>query len=328
MKEGASLPTALASHPGFARVFQPGRMTLGFVAPLEGYPDGPAPNMARHAEMASLADDVGVAALWLRDVPFYDPNFGDVGQILDPLVYAGWLAAATRNLAIGTAGIVSPLREPLIVAKQAASVDQLLGGRLLLGLASGDRPEEYPAFGLNFDNRAERYREALGLIRAVTETPWPRHTSRHYGQLTGNLDLIPKPVGARLPVIATGRAGQSLEWLAANVDAWIWHGLDPRRMTDVVAQWQSLCSPHGYKPYGYGCWFDLDSDPDAPIQYGRILRGGRHALVEFWLHQQTVGISHVVLNLKPTRRDVADILEELGEHVLPIFPSHPVSAAC
>jgi luciferase-type oxidoreductase len=146
------------AHQGYARVFQPGHLTFGFIAPLESYPDSPGPTLEDHAVMARKVDDAGFAALWLRDVPFYDPQFGDVGQILDPLVYAGYLAAVTQRITIGTAGIVLPLRDPLIVAKQAASIDQLLGGRFILGLATGDRPVEYPAFGLDFENRAERFR--------------------------------------------------------------------------------------------------------------------------------------------------------------------------
>jgi hypothetical protein len=52
------------------------------------------------------------------------------------------------------------------------------------------------------------------------------------------------------------------------------------------------------------------------------LRAGRHALIEFWREQEKAGISHVVLNLKPTRRPAGDILEELAEYVLPHFPAH------
>jgi len=272
--------------------------------------------------MARLADDVGIAALWLRDVPFYDPTFGDVGQILDPMVYAGWLAAMTRNIALGTAGIVAPLRDPLIVAKQATSADQLLGGRLLLGLASGDRPAEYPAFGVAFHSRAERYREAVDIIRTVSTQHFPRHKSEHYGRLDGALDLIPKPVAPHLPMIAIGRAGQDLQWLGENLDAWIGHGVDARRMTDIIPQWRDVTEDYGFKPYGYATWFDLDRDPDAPIEHGRVLRGGRHALIEFWQSQQRAGVSHVVLNLKPTRRPAQEILEELGAHVIPLFPAH------
>ncbi len=97
------------------------------VSVRSAYPRSDTPTMRNHTALATLADELGFAALWLRDVPFRDPAFGDVGQIYDPMVYAGWLAAATRYIAIGTAGIVLPLRDPLAVAKQALSVDQLTG---------------------------------------------------------------------------------------------------------------------------------------------------------------------------------------------------------
>lgn len=100
----ALLPADLATHRGFSRVFQPGKLTFGFIAPLEGYPDSAGPSLENHVEMARKADRMGMAALWLRDVPFYDPDLGDIGQVLDPMVYAGWLAAVTRDIAIGTAG--------------------------------------------------------------------------------------------------------------------------------------------------------------------------------------------------------------------------------
>lgn len=321
----ATLAPALAQHRGYARIFQPGKLTLGFVAPLEGYPDTPGPKLADHLAMASRADQLGIAALWLRDVPFYDPDFGDVGQIFDPMVYAGFLAAVTTRMTIGTAGMVLPLRDPLIVAKQASSVDQLLDGRFLLGLAGGDRAAEFPAFGMPFEGRAARYRDARDLIRIVTEQAFPQHRSQCYGTLNGTLDLVPKPVGARLPAIAIGRCGQSLEWLAANMDAWIWHGADARRMADVVPQWRAAGDGLTFQPYGYATWFDLDVDPNAPLRPGRVLRGGRHALTALWREQQDAGVSHVILNLKPTRRPALDILEELAACVLPHFPHHPVA---
>lgn len=57
-------------HVGFARVFRPGRLTFGFIAPLESYPDQPAPTMRDHLALARKADDAGFSAIWLRDVPF------------------------------------------------------------------------------------------------------------------------------------------------------------------------------------------------------------------------------------------------------------------
>jgi luciferase-type oxidoreductase len=323
-----ALPPELSGHPGYARVFQPGHLTFGFIAPLESYPDTPGPTMAGHAEMAHRVDEAGFAAIWLRDVPFYDPNFGDVGQIFDPLVYAGFLAAVTRRIAIGTAGIVLPLRDPLIVAKQATSVDHLLGGRLILGLAGGDRPVEYPAFGIDHASRSERFRDAYAMLRAATEQTWPRHASRYFGSLEGNLQLVPAPVGARLPNIVIGHAGQSLEWIARNTDGILSYIANPAMVPQLVAQWRTAGEGGHFKPYGYGTLFALDRDPDAPIRPGRILHGGRNALRELWLRQQDQGVSHVGLHFKPQQRPALEVIDELGEHLLPHFPSlEPGNAA-
>lgn len=312
----------LALHPAFGRIFQPGRLTFGFIAPLEGYPFSPGPTLADHAVMVRKADELGFPVIWLRDVPFFDPSFGDIAQVMDPMVYGGWLAGQTRNIAIGTAGIVLPLRDPIIVAKQAASIDQLAGGRFLLGLSTGDRPVEYPAFGLPFENRAARFRDALGVIRAATEHDFGVFRSEHYGQLDGSINLVPKPTAKCLPVIAIGRAGQELEWLAANTDGWIWHLSDFARLPAVIAKWRAATAEAGFKPYGYGTFFDLDADPDAPLEVavGKGIRTGRNALIELWKRQQDEGISHVALNLKPLRRPASDVLDELAAHVLPLFP--------
>jgi luciferase-type oxidoreductase len=146
----------LAGHPGFQRLFQPGQLTVGLILPLETHPGRPAPTMQGHIEMAQRAERLGFGALWLRDIPFYDPQYGDVAQIFEPMVYMSYLAAATSRIALGTAAIVLPTREPLVFAKQATSLDHLSGGRLVLGLSSGDRASDYPMFGIDFDSRGER----------------------------------------------------------------------------------------------------------------------------------------------------------------------------
>ncbi len=311
--------TAFDTHPGFARTFAPGRLTIGFIAPAEGYPDSPMPDLRNQAAVVRKLDDVDAAALWLRDVPFYDPSFGDVGQVLDPMVYAGWLAALTTRIAVGTAGMVTPLREPVSMAKQFASVDLLLAGRFLGGLASGDRATEYPAFGVPYAERAARYREMASMLRLLMAEQFPRHQSTHYGLLLGQLDLVPKPATEVLPLLAIGRAGQSLDWIAENMDGWIWHGLDAMRMNEIVPLWREQTAAYGFKPYGYGTFFDLDPNPDAPLHTGRILRGGRHALIELLAAQREAGVNHVALNLKPTRRNALDLLDEMGRYVIPEF---------
>ena len=103
------------------------------------------------ATLLCLSGTGQIAALWLRDVPFNVPSFGDAGQLFDPFVYLGYLAGQTDTIALGVSSLILPHRHPAEVAKAAASVDVLSEGRLLLGVASGDRPDEYPALNIPFD---------------------------------------------------------------------------------------------------------------------------------------------------------------------------------
>ncbi len=311
----------LTQHSAFSRVFQPGKLTFGLIAPLEAYPHSYKPALMQHAELVRQAEAQGFCAIWLRDVPFYDPGFGDVAQVYDPMVYAGWLAAHTRTIAIGTAGVILTLRDPVIVAKQAASIDQLLGGRFLLGLSTGDRPAEYPVFSADYEQRAERYRDGFELLQTVLKENFPVHKSRFHGRLDGSLDLIPKPVGPRMPLLAIGRCSQDISWLARNTDGWLWHQGDFRLIPKIIEHWRAeIGDAQVFKPYGYGAFFDLDKDPDAPLQHERGMRGGRHALLELWKQQESQGVSHVALNFRTLRRPAQEVMDELAEYILPHFP--------
>jgi len=313
------LPPAELDNSVFSKVFRPKKLTFGLLTPLEGYPLSDTPSMEGHTALAKLADELGFAALWLRDVPFRDPNFGDVAQIFDPMVYASWLAAVTQRIAIGTAGMILPLRDAIAITKQALSVDQISNGRFLLGVSIGDRPSEYPAFGVDFGKRAERFRDAYSLIKVVANESFPVHQSMHFGSLDGSLDLVPKAFASRLPMVAVGRCGQEISWLAENLDGWIWHQSNLEHLPKVIELWRSACGPETFKPYGYGTFFELDSDPNAPLNWGRGVRGGRKALIDLWLRQYDQGVSHVALNMRVSHRPVKDTLQELGEYVLPLF---------
>ena len=115
-------------NKGYNRVFRLGRLSVGLVVPLETYATSPLPSMDRHLERIGLAEDLGFTAVWLRDVPFNVPSFGDAGQVFDPFVYLGLLAGRTKRIALGVSSIILPLRHPAHVAKAAASADVLSGG--------------------------------------------------------------------------------------------------------------------------------------------------------------------------------------------------------
>lgn len=318
---------ALAGHPGFQRLFRPGALTLGLILPLETHPNRPAPTMRDHVRMAQRADELGFGALWLRDVPFYDPAYGDVAHIFESMVYMGYLAAATRRIVLGSTGIVLPTHEPMYLAKQATSLDHLSGGRLVLGLSSGDRQSDYPMLGIDFDTRGERYRDAYSVLRTLTEQSFPNFRSTRFGGSRGTLDLVPKPPFGRVPSIAVGRAQQNTEWLAQNMDGHLAFAAAPDRLGLLAEDWQAHVraadGEDAFKPLGLGGYLDLDPDPDQPFQrIGGGFRAGRNGLVAYLEQARAAGVTHVALNPKVSRQPYAEILDELAEYVLPQFPSH------
>jgi luciferase-type oxidoreductase len=322
-------PTARASDArGFRHMFAPGRLTVGVFFPIEAYQrDEPA--MRDQERLARRAEELKYAALWTRDVPLRDPAFGDLGQVYDPWVWLGWIAAHTRTIALATGSIILPLRHPLHTAKAAASVDQLTGGRLVLGVASGDRPAEFPAFGVDWQRRDVLFRENLAVLRKVLEEEFPRVQSS-YGVLSGAVDLVPKPVG-RVPVLITGSSRQSLEWIAAHADGWITYPRPLERQAELAARWRAAVAqmaPGTFKPFAQSLYVDLTADPDHPPQPIHLgFRGGRNVLLGFLDGLRAAGVHHVILNLKYGERSAAEVLDEIGREVLPQLEAGQAAAA-
>lgn len=316
----------LESHPGYKRVFQPRELTVGLILPLETHPGMPHPTMRDHISMAQRAERLGVAALWARDIPFFDPAYGDAGQIFEPLIYLAQLAAATRNITLGTTGIVLPMREPLLLAKQVNSLDQLTDGRVVIGMSSGDRPSEYPIFGIDFETRGERFRDAYGVYRNVSERAFPQFDSARFGRSPGGLDMLPKPPYGRTPAIAVGRSQQTLPWIAENMDGYLGFTPNPSGLRSFAEEWRSLtrsaANPAAFKPLAFGGFLYLHQKPNHP--FTRIRGGfaiGSRALRDFLEQARDAGVNHVALNPRVTPRPYGEILDELGSIVLPAFPS-------
>jgi luciferase-type oxidoreductase len=304
--------------PGFRRMFAPGRLTLGAFFPIEAFRND-EPTMRDQERLARRAEGLDFAALWVRDVPLRDPSFGDIGQVYDPWVYLGWIGAQTREIAVATGSIILPLRHPLHTAKASASVDQLTGGRLVLGVASGDRPVEFPAFGVDFERRDALFRENFRVIREVLAAEFPVVRSV-YGVLKGTADLVPKPTG-RLPIFVTGHSRQSLEWIAEHADGWITYPRPIEQQAELAARWRaavSVVTPTAFKPFVQSLYIDLSDNPDQPPQPIHLgFRGGRKVLFRFLDALRTVGVHHVILNFKYGGRSAAEVLEEIGQEVLP-----------
>ena len=307
-------------NAGHAQVFQPGRLTLGFMTPF-GHQAGAMADIQETARLSALADELGFAALWARDVPLMVPQGSDntASALDDPFLWLAALAASTRRIAIGAAAIVLPLRHPLHVAKAALSLDRMSNGRFILGMGSGDRPEEFASFGEDLEARGELFRARWPLVRAALS---PDANERQAVlEATGGYDLMHPPT-ARIPMVVVGSARQSLQWTAANADAWASYHREEARQQGRIHLWQQALEQkaHGErKPFIQSVQLDLLPDPAAPatpLELG--LRTGRNELIAYLTRMQAMGVGHVLFNLaQRSGRTADDVLREIGEQVLP-----------
>ena len=140
----------------------------------------------------------------------------------EPFVLFGYLAAATRRLGFATGIVILPQRQTALVAKQAAAIDVLSGGRLRLGVAVGWNPVEYEALGEDFHVRGKRIEEQVDVLRAL----WTKDLVTFAGgdhRIT-DAGINPLPVQRPIPIWMGGHSDVVMRRTARLADGWMWSG--------------------------------------------------------------------------------------------------------
>ncbi|MFC7075117.1 TIGR03571 family LLM class oxidoreductase [Haloarcula halophila] len=300
-------------NAGFRRLFGGDELTVGTGFPLTGDAES-RPPVERETELIEHAESLGYAGLWARDVPLYWPRFGDAGQTFDPWTWLSHAAAHSTDIALGTASVVLPLRHPLHVAKQAASLDRLSEGRFVMGVATGDRDPEFPAFGVDNDDRGELFRESVDALRACWREEYPDH-SGSWGHLDGELDVVPKPTAETVPLLPTGNARQSVEWLGEHGDGWLFYHLPMDTLESYLADWRDAA---GEKPYAMAMQVALADDPTAdptPVHQG--YRAGSEWFVQYLRDLDALGVDHLLVSTPgdDPERELTRFAEQVIERV-------------
>jgi probable F420-dependent oxidoreductase len=160
-----------------------------------------------------VAEDAGYATFLIRDHFIAEP----FGHQFAPLTTLAVVASVTKTLRVGSLVIDNDYRHPAVLAKEAATLDLLSGGRLELGLGAGWAREEYDQTGLTFDPpgvRVDRLEEALQVLKGLFAEQPLTHAGRHY-RIT-HLDSVPKPVQRPQPPILVGAGGKRILSIAAR----------------------------------------------------------------------------------------------------------------
>ena len=276
-----------------------------------------------YAEMARVAEDIGLDSLWMGDHLMYryaDPAIAPRGP------YESWttlsaLAAVTEKVQLGHLVASALFHTPPMIAKMAATVDQISDGRFVLGLGAGWNEAEYKGYGIPFDHRFSRFKEAYQIIQDLLKTGEANLNGEFY-QIEDSL-LFPETVSAGGPPIMIGSYGQKmLELTMPTADWWNAWSQDYQGtfdgLRDLIARVDQVCE-------------QVDRDPSTlvktvaplfamPGAKGRLSEYGAppaldgtdpHSIANDLHTFADLGIAHVQLVLDPINATTISSLQDV-----------------
>ena len=278
---------------------------------------GPLPADVGIPVMARALEDAGFTSLWVSDhvvlpetirshYPFAADGratWATTTPYYDAVVALALIAGATRTATLGTAVLVLPLRAPVVLAKQAASLDVLSGGRLRLGIGAGWLREEFEALGVPFESRGKRFTEWIEILRDCwTGTPAER-TYEHYA-VPADVLCLPRPTGP-VPLLVGGHSPVALRRAGRLAEGWLaQQSLDGIDLAELSAGREAVRRAAA----------DAGRDPDGASVVLRLVdSAGRSDDVAARLAELTAaGVDEVVVDVDwQDERDVARAGERL-----------------
>ena len=210
--------------------------------------------------LARAAETSGFESIWTVDhvvVPGgyrskypYDPSgrlpSGEATVFPDPLIWLAYVAAVTSTLRLGTGILIVPQRNPLVLAKELATLDHLSGGRVILGAGIGWLEEEFRALGVPFAGRGKRTEESVAAMRAL----WSQEQASFEGSTTSFTDcfLRPQPPGGTIPVHVGGSSPAAARRAGRIGDGFFPLGVRPDELPPLIDIVRSSAEDAGRDP--------------------------------------------------------------------------------
>ena len=210
-------------------------------------------------DYVATLEAAGVESVWTVEhvvvAEEYEPNYPyspegrmptarpDAVPMPDPLELLSFFAACSTNLRLGTAVVVAPLHSAAVLAKRAATLDLLSGGRFRLGLGIGWQKEEYATVGASFDRRGLRLDECIAAMRAL----WGPGPSTFHGETVSfdAVHLVPKPTNGAVPILVGGNSAAAVRRAGRVADGWLPFTLSPEDLADGAAVLRAAATEAG-----------------------------------------------------------------------------------
>lgn len=292
------------------------------------------PRIDELRELVEQVDACGFDSIWAGD------HISFPIAILDPLLVAAQAAIISRRLVFGTAVYLLPLRHPVPVAKQVATLDHLTEGRFIFGVGvGGEFPKEYEACGVPPKERGARLSEAIPLLRKLWTGEPVTHAGRHYGTFVGVPLQPPAWQTGGPPIWCGGRSDAALARAGRIADGWIAYVVTPEMYRDGLAKIAAAATGRALTKFGTGhqLFLRLDDSYDRALDAATETLSHRYAMdfrraaqryaalgpPERVAHQlrafHAAGVRHFAIDFVGPYEDRPHQIERFARQVMPLL---------
>lgn len=273
-------------------------------------PDGQMPRWADTRAIALAAEESGLDSVWIADHFLYRDAAGTTHGIHESWTLLSAVAALTQRVELGTMVLCSSFRDPGLVAQMATTLDEVSGGRVILGVGAGWHDPEYQAFGLPTDHRASRFAEWIEILARLIRGETVTRNGKYYQ--VDEASLVPMP-DRRIPILVASRRPRMLDLTAQWADQWntAWFGAVDDKVRGRLADLDAALVRNGRpasevaKTVGITVRDPEQREAGDPSAFA----GTVEELAETLTAYDALGVDHVITGLEPvTTRSV----ERLG----------------
>jgi len=282
------------------------------------------PNFGKYAnkneiiKIATAAEELGFDSIWVSDhviIPDSHEGFGNV--FYDPFITLSYVAANTSNTSLGISVIILPYRNPVVLAKMISTLDELSGGRIILGIGAGWLEKEFQALGISFNKRGEMTDEYLKVLKTLWTQDNPSFKGKHFN--FSDIKFLPKPIQKPYPPIwVGGGSNKAIERAVINGDGWHPVGLTPQELKEKLKYVNELLLKHNKDNFTISLRRNLEINNNKNISEDDTLRGPVKKIITGIKEYKELGVKHMVLHfLSGTSKGALSTMRTFSKEIKP-----------
>jgi probable F420-dependent oxidoreductase len=292
-------------------------MKVGLILPMSDDDGAGTPSWVTIRDLARQAEAGGADSVWIYD-HLVLRLAGQTTGIHEAWTLLTAVAVATTRVEVGTIVLATSFRSPALLAKMATTLDEISGGRLVLGLGCGWHEPEYTAFGYPFDHRVDRFEEALRIIAPLLRKGAVTFSGTYHQ--VSDCVILPGGPRDRIPILVGAKGPRMLRLAAELADAWntAWFGMPDERLGRRIADFRAAFADVGRDPATVEMTVGVTVKAEAGEEWGRpgapaALLAEPDVVADGLRAYSALGVAHVQLDVQPaTTATFARVLQGIA----------------